>query len=293
MANKYFRKNLNKGGGADTGKIGEIKSKLATIGNPFKRTKTTKPKLKAPKRKPMKPLKGDRAALRLGTKKNFNKKEREIQKKVDRDALVFGAKKAIERAKGKDKLKKVFDSKTNQTIFKSISDIQKDMDRFRPVEGNITKMLKADDKGSPFINAVQKIMKKRELDGRFSNADIKLAEEAVKRGLKMKKGGRAKMMGGGMMGRRFGMKEGTPPPFVRREDGKPKKPPIRTRPGQNPKGKNVPILERAPKGLPTRRKKMMGGGSLKPVDPKTQKGLSKLPTEVRNKMGYMKKGGRA
>ena len=34
----------------------------------------------------------------------------------------------------------------------------------------------------------------------------------------------------------------------------------------------------------------MGGGSLKPVNPKTQKGLSKLPTEVRNKMGYMKKG---
>ena len=39
-------------------------------------------------------------------------------------------------------------------------------------------------------------------------------------------------------------------------------------------------------------KKMMGGGSLKPVDPKTQKGLSKLPTKVRNKMGYMKKGGK-
>ena len=34
------------------------------------------------------------------------------------------------------------------------------------------------------------------------------------------------------------------------------------------------------------------GGSLKPVNPKTQKGLSKLPTKVRNKMGYMKKGGR-
>tara|TARA_R100001163_G_scaffold18355_1_gene16228 strand:+ start:219 stop:644 length:426 start_codon:yes stop_codon:yes gene_type:complete len=52
---------------------------------------------------------------------------------------------------------------------------------------------------------------------------------------------RSKKMGGGIMGRRFGMKS----------------------------------------------------GSLKPVDPKTQKGLSKLPTKVRNKMGYMKKGGRA
>ena len=38
------------------------------------------------------------------------------------------------------------------------------------------------------------------------------------------------------------------------------------------------------------KKKM--GGSLKPVNPQTQKGLSKLPTEVRNKMGYMKKGGK-
>ena len=40
------------------------------------------------------------------------------------------------------------------------------------------------------------------------------------------------------------------------------------------------------------RAKKADGGSLKPVNPKTQKGLSKLPTKVRNKMGYMKKGGR-
>jgi hypothetical protein len=66
-------------------------------------------------------------------------------------------------------------------------------------------------------------------------------KQRMDKAFKAKKGGRAKMMGGGMMGRRFGMKE----------------------------------------------------GSLKPVDPKTQKGLSKLPTKVRNKMGYMKKGGRA
>ena len=31
---------------------------------------------------------------------------------------------------------------------------------------------------------------------------------------------------------------------------------------------------------------------LKPVDKKKNPGLSKLPTKVRNKMGYMKKGGR-
>ena len=35
-----------------------------------------------------------------------------------------------------------------------------------------------------------------------------------------------------------------------------------------------------------------GGSALKPVNPETQKGLSKLPTKVRNKMGYMKKGGK-
>ena len=38
------------------------------------------------------------------------------------------------------------------------------------------------------------------------------------------------------------------------------------------------------------RVKKMGGGSLKAV-PAGNKGLKKLPTEVRNKMGFMKKGG--
>jgi hypothetical protein len=36
----------------------------------------------------------------------------------------------------------------------------------------------------------------------------------------------------------------------------------------------------------------MGGGSLKAI-PSENKGLKKLPTQVRNKMGYMKNGGRA
>ena len=35
------------------------------------------------------------------------------------------------------------------------------------------------------------------------------------------------------------------------------------------------------------------GKNLKPVDKKKNPGLSKLPIEVRNKMGYAKKGGRA
>lgn len=37
--------------------------------------------------------------------------------------------------------------------------------------------------------------------------------------------------------------------------------------------------------------KMQTGGSLKPVDSSKNPGLSKLPTAVRNKMGYQKKGG--
>ena len=40
-----------------------------------------------------------------------------------------------------------------------------------------------------------------------------------------------------------------------------------------------------------RRVKKMGGGSLKAV-PADNKGVKKLPTKVRNKMGYMKKGGK-
>lgn len=38
-------------------------------------------------------------------------------------------------------------------------------------------------------------------------------------------------------------------------------------------------------------KKMATGGSLKPVNASKNPGLSKLPTAVRNKMGYQKTGG--
>jgi hypothetical protein len=72
---------------------------------------------------------------------------------------------------------------------------------------------------------------------------------------------REKKMGGGMMGRRFGMKMGTP---------KPKSNVDKIRETFAPKNKN-----------------------LKPVDKKKNPGLAKLPIEVRNKMGYAKKGGRA
>jgi len=41
------------------------------------------------------------------------------------------------------------------------------------------------------------------------------------------------------------------------------------------------------------RRPMKKGGSLKPVDKSKNPGLAKLPTKVRNKMGFMKDGGLA
>jgi hypothetical protein len=40
-------------------------------------------------------------------------------------------------------------------------------------------------------------------------------------------------------------------------------------------------------------RKFREGGALKQTDAESNPGLAKLPTEVRNKMGYMKKGGMA
>ena len=61
--------------------------------------------------------------------------------------------------------------------------------------------------------------------------------------------------------------------------------------------KNVPDIIPRPKPRPSSlrpkirpTKKSAAGGSLKPV-PEGNKGLKKLPTAVRNKMGFMQKGG--
>jgi len=95
--------------------------------------------------------------------------------------------------------------------------------------------------------------------------------------------GRTKKMGGGMMMERPMMQKGGP-------SKKPKVKKIVA--GGIGKAKDYPgikkIIEMNKKG----RKRFKMGGALKPVDPQTQKGLSKLPTKVRNKMGYMKKGGK-
>ena len=118
---------------------------------------------------------------------------------------------------------------------------------------------------------------------------------------------RIKKMGGGMMKRPM-YKDGSPKTLLRRigpeESKRMAQDPSRKKRMNDmmlryPKGKQVDpeVREKLKKLLDskkpkTMRKKMMGGGSLKSVDPKTQKGLSKLPTKVRNKMGFMKKGGK-
>ena len=100
--------------------------------------------------------------------------------------------------------------------------------------------------------------------------------------------GRTRKMGGGMMMQRPMMKKGgaakgakpiTDPKVL--EAIKLIKP---------PKGKKR--LGKMGGGMMMKRPMMQEGGkALKPVKP-SQKGLKKLPTEVRNKMGYMKKGGK-
>ena len=77
--------------------------------------------------------------------------------------------------------------------------------------------------------------------------------------------GREKKMGGGMMGRRFGMKSGSP-------------------------FKKETNVEKIKKAFPVAKK------GLKKIDPKKQKGLAKLKKarpDVVRKMGYFKRGGRS
>ena len=57
------------------------------------------------------------------------------------------------------------------------------------------------------------------------------------------------------------------------------------------KAKDYPGIKKIMKMNKEGRKKFKMGGSLKPV-PADNKGLKKLPTEVRNKMGFMKDGGK-
>ena len=60
---------------------------------------------------------------------------------------------------------------------------------------------------------------------------------------------------------------------------------------QRPMYKKGSRVKKMGGGMMMQRPMMEKGGSLKAV-PAGNKGLKKLPTEVRNKMGFMKKGGK-
>tara|TARA_R100000655_G_scaffold92455_1_gene133570 strand:+ start:545 stop:1171 length:627 start_codon:yes stop_codon:yes gene_type:complete len=145
----------------------------------------------------------------------------------------------------------------------------------------------------------------------------------------MKKGGKVKkMMGGGMGGRTgemmysrgygVGEKSKRMPTMIKKGGEAKKKKAMKgtmkparrvtgTNPNRpiNPTNPGFPYIPQKPR--PNQKRKMMGGGvaeaarkvraagmkkgGLKPVNREKNPGLAKLPTRVRNKMGYMKKGG--
>ena len=81
--------------------------------------------------------------------------ESELQKAVDRSELVFGAKKAIKRAKQRQldkineesrKLVKAYDNKTGQARFVPESDIMRNPSGFTPIEGSVADMLRTSDR---------------------------------------------------------------------------------------------------------------------------------------------------
>jgi hypothetical protein len=140
---------------------------------------------------------------------------------------------------------------------------------------NQSKIAKAiDDVKLTALKAKGKMKKQsQDFDGAIRKVKTKLGQTSQKlKGEKVTESGvskgkdlREKRMGGGMMGRRFGMKKGTPNPFK--------------------KETNVEKIKKtfAPKGL-------------KKIDPEKQKGLAKLKKarpDVVKKMGYFKKGGRS
>ena len=154
MANKYYRENLRNGTNPT-----KRKSNIAKI------METFGPKKKVKKEKPKK-----RMFANMGGGADSGKMG-EMKSKL-----------AIAGMKAKDFMGKSTGGLTKEQIER----LKKIMKRKNPKE-----MIPLD-KGSPFINAVQKIMRKREPGGRFSNTDIKLAENT----LKMKKGGRAALKKG-------------------------------------------------------------------------------------------------
>ena len=111
-----------------------------------------------------------------------------------------------------------------------------------------------------------------------------LKQKQGKKFFEAKAGGRAGKMGGGMMKRPMYKDGGVSTETKRKRNPMDASDMMERRKKQNER-KLIEKFKKA--GSP---KFSKGGSALKPVQP-NQKGLKKLPTEVRNKMGFMKKGG--
>ena len=82
------------------------------------------------------------------------------------------------------------------------------------------------------------------------------------------------------------------PSWITKKETKPKYITRKEKTGPYITKKKKYITKKSPAQIQDReRMRRSEGGSLKKVQP-NQKGLKKLPTKVRNKMGYMKKGGK-
>ena len=105
---------------------------------------------------------------------------------------------------------------------------------------------------------------------------------------------RKKMMGGGMMMQRPMYKDGSKVKKLAKLPGLSEKEAAdrmkKSKPGKKSGSSAADVFKSYGKynGKPI---ELKDGGSLKSV-PAGNKGLKKLPTEVRNKMGFMKKGGK-
>ena len=162
-------------------------------------------------------------------------------------------------------------------------------------------------------------MAKSRLAERMKDKD-KVSARDMARASKMRRGGMGGRTGDMMYSRGYGVGEKSKrmPTMIKKGGEAKKKKAMRgtmkparrvtgTNPNRpiNPTNPGFPFIPQKPR--PNQKRKMMGGGvaeaarkvrasgmkkgGLKPVDREKNPGLAKLPTRVRNKMGYMKKGG--
>ena len=256
-------------------------SKIAKAANEKKRT------IKAPKAQDPKPVgKGLNLGKAEKTAKDLGKKADTVAKKSKE--VLAGKPKAPPKPPPKAKADM---STTSYKDFKTIAAAKKAGSLYYDKGGKKMAAVTKDDLDKSglslrdYIN--QKEGKKR--SGKFITASEKMDKPNLKMP-KMKGGGtmNTKMSTkGGMRGGGMAMSNPRTPPQA--ELPKPK--PTRGRPLPNRTATNVVMGPRGPK-------KMQGGGMTKGYQrgglkkpTADQKGLKKLPTEVRNNMGYMKAGG--